>query len=79
MGFDQTTFSFFWTLKKEGVAQPDKTAVVIRSLFDRFPHHRDNAAELRQLKAELYKALLPIVGKESMIQLAEKLLNAESR
>ena len=79
MGFDQTTFSFFWALKKEGVAQPDKTAVVIRSLFDRFPHHRDNAAELRQLKAELYKALLPLVGKDSMIQLAEKLLNAESR
>ena len=79
MGFDQTTFSFYWTLKQENITQPERTAVVIGSLFERFPHHRDNAAELRQLKAELYKALLPIVGKEHMIQVADKLLRAEAR
>ncbi len=77
MGFDDTTFSFFWTLKKESVAQPERTTAVIRVIFDRFPHHRDNAAELRQLKAELYKVLLPLVGKESMVLVAEKLLRAE--
>ena len=79
MGFDETTFSFFWTLKQERVAQPERTAVIIRAIFDRFPHHRDNAAELRQLKAELYKALLPLVGKEGMIPVAEKLLRAEAK
>ena len=79
MGFDGTTFSFYWTVKKAGVAQAERTAVVIRAIFDRFPHHRDNAAELRQLKAELYKALLPLVGKESMIPVAEKLLRAEAK
>jgi len=79
MGFDENTFSFFWALKKEDVAQPERTAVVIGAIFERFPHHRDNAAELRQLKAELYKALLPLVGKERMIQVAEKLLRAEAK
>jgi len=79
MGFDETTFSFFWALKKEDFAQPERTAIVIGAIFERFPHHRDNAAELRQLKAELYKALLPLVGKERMIQVAEKLLRAEAR
>ncbi|MBN1863642.1 MAG: DUF3387 domain-containing protein [Victivallales bacterium] len=78
MGFDENTFSFFWTLKNEDVAQPDRTAVVIGEIFERFIHHRDNAAELRQLKAELYKALLPLVGKERMIHVAEKLLRAEA-
>lgn len=79
MGFDETTFSFFWALKKEEVAQPERTACVIGAIFERFPHHRDNRAELRQLKAELYKALLPLVGKERMIRIAEKLLRAEAR
>lgn len=78
MGFDQTTFSFFWTLKKEDVARPERTAQVIGALFERFPNHRDNPAEMRQLKAELYKALLPLVGKERMIQVANKLLRAEA-
>ena len=74
MGFDETSFSFFWTLKMAGVTEPERTALLIRAIFDRFPHHRDNAAELRQLKAELYKALLPLVGKERMIGVVEELL-----
>ena len=74
MGFDETMFSFFWTLQKEGISEPERTAVIIRAIFDRFPHHRDNAAELRQLKAELYRALLPLVGKAQMISVAGKLL-----
>jgi type I restriction enzyme, R subunit len=77
-GFDSTTFSFFWTLKQEKVAQPEITATIIRALFDRFPHHRDNTAELRQVKAELYKVLLPLVGKEVMILVVEKLLGVEA-
>jgi len=77
MGVDETTFSLFWTLRKERVVQPERAATIVRAIFDRFPHHRENAAELRQLKAELYKALLPLVGKEGMIELAAKLLRAE--
>jgi type I restriction enzyme, R subunit len=73
---DETTFSFFWTLRKEDVAQPKRTAVVIGAIFERFPHHADNAAELRQLKAELYKALLPLVGKDRMFAVVERLLRA---
>ena len=77
MGFDSRTFSFFWTLKQEGLDHPDRNAVVIKAIFDRFPNHKENIAELRQLKAELYKALLPLMGKESMIQVVQKLLRSE--
>ncbi len=79
MGFDATTFSIYWTLKQEGVSEPKKNAVTIRDIFDRFPNHRENVAELRQLKAELYKTLLPLVGKDSMVSLADKLLRAEAK
>ncbi|HUV36236.1 MAG TPA: HsdR family type I site-specific deoxyribonuclease [Patescibacteria group bacterium] len=79
MGFDAATFSFFWTLKQEGIVQPERTATFIRAVFDRFPNHRENVAEFRQLKAELYRVLLPLVGTEGMIQVAEKLLRVETK
>ncbi len=72
-------FSFYWELKQEGVAQPERTATIIRAIFDRFPNNDENVAELRQLKAELYKVLLPLVGKENMLRVAEKLLRAEAK
>lgn len=78
MGLDETTFSFFWTLKNERIPQPERSSAIIRAVFDRFPHHRENASELRQLKAELYKVLLPLAGKENMITVADKLLRAEA-
>ncbi len=79
MGFDAMTFSFYWTLKQEGMAHPDRTATVIHDIFDRFPNHRENISELRQLKAELYKTLLPLVGKKNMIQIAGRLLRVEAK
>jgi type I restriction enzyme R subunit len=79
MGFDVMTFSFYWTLKQEGTAHPDSTATVIHAIFDRFPNHRENVSEFRQLKAELYKMLLPLVGKKNMIQIAERLLRVEAK
>ncbi len=72
-------FSFYWELKLEGVAQPEKVAGIVRAVFDRFPYSRENAEESRQLKAELYKVLLPLVGKEGMFRVAERLLRSEAR
>ena len=79
MGFDATTFSIYWALKQEDVSEPKKNAETIRGIFGRFPNYRENVAELRQLKAELYKTLLPLVGKDSMVSLADKLLRAEAK
>ena len=47
--------------------------------FERFPNHYYNAAELRQLKAQLYKVLLPAVGKDRMVELADRLLRLHRR
>lgn len=79
MDFDGTAFAFYWILKKESVAEPESTAQSIRTLLDRFPNHRDNVAELRQLKAELYKILLPLAGKDRMVSIADRLLRMEDK
>jgi type I restriction enzyme R subunit len=78
-GFDATTFSIYWTLKQQRVSEAKKNAVIIKDIFERFPNHRENVAELRQLKAELYKMLLLLVGKDSMVSLVDKLLQAEAK
>ena len=46
----------------------------IDTLVQKCPHYRDNAAEMRQLKAELYKTLLPAAGKEKMVQIVRNIL-----
>ena len=77
MGFDVTTFSLYWVLKQEGVAESESAAVTMKGIFHRFPNYRENTAELRNLKAELYRMLLPLVGKDRMVPLANAMLRVE--
>ncbi len=74
IGLDLHTFTIYWVLKQAEVVGADKIAPAVNVAFERFPNHAHNAAELRQLKAELYKVLLPVAGKERMVELAEQLL-----
>jgi type I restriction enzyme R subunit len=73
-GFDQHTFAIYWTLRTEQLSKPEKIALEIVGAFSRFPNYETNADELRQLKAELYKILLPAVERKRMIALAEQIL-----
>ena len=78
-GFDINTFTIFWTLKQENITNPDKLAPTVNGVFERFPNYRENAAELRELKAELYKLVLPVFGKRQMIGIVEKLLKLKRK
>ncbi len=49
-------------------------AEALDGIFERYPQHRDDPAQRRQLKAELYKHLLGAVGKARMVDVAETLL-----
>jgi type I restriction enzyme R subunit len=73
-GFDKNTFAVYWTLKQEGIKESKKYAPVINSLFLRFPNYKDNPDELRQLKAEIYKLVLPFLGKDKMVSVVDELL-----
>jgi type I restriction enzyme R subunit len=73
-GFDLNTFTIYWLLKQSGAPEPGKLAPLVDAVFRRFSNHADNATERRHLKAEIYKLLLPAVGKDQMVGLAERLL-----
>jgi type I restriction enzyme R subunit len=78
-GFDINAFTIYWLLKQENVKWFEKLAPIVNNAFLRFPNFRDNIAELRQLKAELYKLLLPVAGKDIMLGIVEKLLRLDRK
>ncbi len=71
---DTQTFSVYWVLKQADVKNPEVVAAQVGGLLKRFPNWQLNIAELRALKAELYKVFIPAVGKERMVDLVDKLL-----
>jgi type I restriction enzyme, R subunit len=73
-GFDPNTFAMFWVLRNAGLATARELAATLNEVFVRRPSYRDNPAELRLLKADIYKILLPTVGKDRMVGLADELL-----
>ena len=72
---DADTFTIYWELKREGIKGPEALAKTLKAILNRFPDYRHNAEELRQLKAEIYKTLLPALDGKKMVALAERLLN----
>lgn len=78
-GFDVDTFTVYWVLRQAGAPGADHLAPRLGAAFRRFPNHAHNSDELRRLKAELYKILLPAVGKDRMVELVDRLLRLERR
>lgn len=78
-GFDINVFTTYWVLRQAGAPQPKEIAPSVDAVFGRFPNYLYNPAQRRQLKAELYKVLLPAVGKDRMVELAERLLRLQRR
>jgi len=76
-GLDANAFTVYWVLKQAGVESPDALAGGLEQAFQRHPNYRDDPQELRLLKAEVYKVLLPAVGKDRMVDLAERLLRLQ--
>jgi type I restriction enzyme R subunit len=71
-------FGVYWELQREGYPgdRAKALALDIEDAYVRFPNASDNADELRQLKAEVYKTLLKVVNGKKMIDLADKLMRA---
>src|SRR5690606_12518592 len=78
-GLDSETFASFWILGKEKIENADSVADEISGAFSRFENYASNSDELRQLKAEIYKVLLPIVGGKRMITIADQILATRRR
>ncbi len=61
------------------VAKANELAPSLEQTFQKYANYKDNPAELRQLKAELYKVLLPTVGKDKMVDLADRILRLQRK
>ena len=74
---DENAFAIYTALT---VARPDVTpahAQALDYLFLRYPDYRWNAPQASDLRVLLYKELLPIVGPDKMIGMANTLLRLE--
>ncbi len=76
-GFDINTFTLFWVLKQSGALEADQVAPKVDAAFRKYPNYRDNVAEERLLKAEVYKLVLPAVSKEVMVAVVKRLLELQ--
>ena len=74
LGLDSTTYGLLVALREREIPGPEKLAHLLEAEFLRFPNFRYNEKEARLLKAALYKTLLPVVGKDRMVDLAEHLI-----
>ncbi len=70
-GLDAQTFAVAWALKGEGVERAEVVAQEISVAFARFPNAAQNPDEKRQLKAAVYKVLMPFTRGRRMIEIAE--------
>jgi hypothetical protein len=77
-GLDDLTFTLFWELKRHLYKDPKKLAVALAEQFRRFPNFDSNAEQMRQLKAELYKVLLPVVQGKKMVEIADRLIKVRT-
>jgi type I restriction enzyme R subunit len=73
-GLDGGTFTIYLELQREGVADAVAEARELDAAFLHYANFRDSEAALRSLKAALYKVLLKAVGKDRMVEVADRLL-----
>lgn len=78
LGLDVPTFGVYWLLDQARVANAKELAGEISGLFTRFPNYRRSADELRQLKAEVYKALLREVSGKQMVELGDRIISSRT-
>lgn len=77
LGVDENTFAIYTVLRAVGAQLDVNQAIEVNDLFLKYPDYLWNTMEKNKLRAELYKALLAIVGKERMIDVANTLLRLQ--
>ena len=71
---DIKSFSIYWTLKQNGIQNPESLAARLAAVLRRYPNWKLNAADRRAMTAELYKTMMDAVNKSVMVEVVEKLL-----
>lgn len=58
LGLDPSTFAVYWHLHGDGIKDALVVAHEIMAAAAKYPNHRDNDDERRQLKSEIYRSLV---------------------
>lgn len=77
LGLDMNTFAIYTALKMLGETVTIQQAAEVNAVFVRHPDYRWNEQQEKQVRAELYKLLHPLMGTEKMIEIANRLLKVE--
>ncbi len=77
LDLDENAFAIYTELATVAPDVAPGQAQGINALFSRFPDYRWNTQQEGALRAELYKALIPIVGGAKMVAAANALLRLE--
>lgn len=75
-GLDAQAFAVVWALNGMGVERSEDLAREIGAAYARFPNAEQNSDEKRQLKAAVYKALMPVARGKKMVEVAEIVMRA---
>jgi type I restriction enzyme R subunit len=73
MDLSAEAFTIFWLLSREGVQESEAVARQIADVLDRFPHWHTSEQHEREVRREIYKALLP-TGVADPVSVADRLL-----
>jgi type I restriction enzyme R subunit len=73
MDLSAEAFTIFWLLSREGVQESEAVARQIADVLDRFPHWHTSEQHEREVRKEIYKALLQ-TGVADPVSVADRLL-----
>ncbi|KZC38729.1 MULTISPECIES: type I restriction endonuclease subunit R [Rhodanobacter] len=75
LGLDPSTFAIYWYLHGDGIKDALPVAHEIMAAAGKYPNHRENDDERRQLKSEIYRSLVTRgVDGAQMVRLGEAVL-----
>ena len=79
LNLEKGVFPIYWELKKYEIEDPVTVAKEIDNSFKKFEHFNKDSEELRQLKIDIYKTLIPLMKDENMMKLTEAIIESRRR
>ena len=70
LGMETDVFSAYWLLKGENVKEPEKKAVQIMAVFQKYPYWKTSEKYEREVRSEMYRILadIPPTGKSETVK-----------
>lgn len=67
-------FSVYWMFKKEGVAEPEKNANVMKDVMEKYPYWKTSEEHERNVRQGVYKVLVHSGIKKNVADIAKRIL-----